>query len=312
MRKYLISICLVGTLMLTACSGSDTEATAAADSAGPASVGADVFTVNGLDQLRRVGGPVSAFLTDAGTECDGAQLGFEEGAISSADLDGDGRPDYLVDLSRMTCGSEPAGNGWCGSGGCSFDTFVSNRGAVHQDSFLGMEPTIVRHGDGLGVSAMGRSGPWVAVWDGDSMENADRAAGAGTAAQSSGGGGDEAAVRRVVASIYDNYVNDTGTGEAFPENVETAELRRAVEAASDPEMGGLGFDYYCACQDYGDVSYDITGVAINGDRATVALDFRSFRRMVQMELRMRKVGGAWQVDDVIDPEGSLRESLAAY
>lgn len=121
---------------------------------------------------------------------------------------------------------------------------------------------------------------------------------------------DEAAVHAVVASIYDTYVAGVGSGARFPENVETAELVAAVRAASDPEIGGLGFDYYCACQDYGDVSYEMSAVAIDGDRATVAVDFRSYGQLTQMELRLRKVGGRWQVDDVIDPNGSLRDSLA--
>jgi hypothetical protein len=121
---------------------------------------------------------------------------------------------------------------------------------------------------------------------------------------------DEDAVRAVVASIYDTYVAGFDSGAMIPEGVETAELRAIIDAASDPEMGGLGFDYYCACQDYGDVSYEMSGVALNGDRATVAVDFRSYGTLTQIELRLRKVGGRWQVDDVIDPNGSLREQLA--
>ncbi len=84
-----------------------------------------------------------------------------------------------------------------------------------------------------------------------------------------------------------------------------ARLRRQATQ----KWAGLGSDYYCACQDYGDVSYDITGVAIDGIHATVALDFRSYGQMTQMELRLRKVGGRWQVDDVVDPNGSLRVTL---
>ena len=121
---------------------------------------------------------------------------------------------------------------------------------------------------------------------------------------------DEAAVRAVVASIYDVYVAGFDSGATIPEGVETEELRAIIEAASDPEIGGLGFDYYCACQDYGDVSYEMSGVAVNEDRATVAVDFRSYGRLTQIELRLRRVGGRWQVDDVIDPNGSLREQLA--
>ena len=123
---------------------------------------------------------------------------------------------------------------------------------------------------------------------------------------------EEAAVRAVVASIYDTYVADVASGPTIPDGVESDGLRAAIAAASDPETGGLGFDYYCACQDYGDVSYDMSGVAIDGDRATVAVDFRSFGQLTQMELRLLKEEGRWRVDDVIDPNGSLRAQLAAY
>lgn len=316
MRKYLISSSLVGAVALAACGGGDAEATAAADAASAASADAAVFTVVSLEQLRQgMGATATEYLIDAESECSSGPLGFETGAITSADLNGDGRADYLVDMSRMTCGGEPAGNGWCGSGGCSFDIYTSTGSSgFRQDAYLGMGPEIVRFGDGLAIAVTGRNGPWNVAWNGTMMDIAEAppTSGGGQAAPAAGTVADEAAIRAVVASIYDLYVSGTGTGEAFPQNVETRELQRAVEAASDPEMGGLGFDYYCACQDYGDVSYNITGVAVTGDRATAALDFRSFGQMVQMELRLRKVGGRWQVDDVVDPNGSLRESLAAY
>jgi len=306
MKNYLISTALVGAMALTACGG-ESEATDAAASEAAASQA--VYSAISLDDLRQgLGAAAAAFLVDAESECGARPLGFESGAITSADLNGDGQADYLVDLSRMTCGGEPSGNGWCGSGGCSFDIYTSTGASGYrQDAYLGMEPEIIRFGDGLGVGAIGRNGPWTVAWNGAQMDIATAPASGGE--QAAAGDGDEAAVRAVVASIYDAYVADDESGQRVPDDVETAELQRAVEAASDPEMGGLGFDYYCACQDYGDVSYDITGVAVSGDQATVALDFRSFGQMTQMELRLRKVGRRWQVDDVIDPNGSLRDSL---
>lgn len=140
---------------------------------------------------------------------------------------------------------------------------------------------------------------------------ADVATSAEAPAQASAAVEEEAAVQAVVASIYDTYVADVGSGARIPDGVETRGLRAAIAAASDPDMGGLGFDYYCACQDYGDVSYEMSGVAIDDDRATVAVDFRSFGQLTQMELRLLKEGGRWRVDDVIDPNGSLRAQLAS-
>ncbi len=297
-------------LALGACGNGEADPSQAGIGTAEGTAGGAVFSVVTLAQFRQgMGATATQYLVDVEAECGGRPLDFEPGAITSADLNGDGRPDYLIDMSLMTCGGEPSGNGWCGSGGCSFDIYTSTEpSAYRQDAYLGMGPEIVRFGEGLAVAADGRSGRWTVAWNGTQMDIAETPAfsqGEGAGAS----GGDETAVRAVVASIYDIYVAGFEAGLPFPEGVETAELRRAVEAASDPEMGGLGFDYYCACQDYGDVSYDITGVAIDGIHATVALDFRSYGQMTQMELRLRKVGGRWQVDDVVDPNGSLRATL---
>ena len=313
MRRLMMTTALAGAVMLAACGGGDSEAQAAAgagsDAAAETSTQTPLFTEATLADLRNAGG---ASLTDAldfmAEECGSAALGFEPGAISATDFNGDGRSDFLIDMTGFTCGGENRASGWCGSGGCSFDVFVSTGDDFHQDSFLGMDPEIVRVGDRPAVSAAGRDGPWTVAWDGEAMSPVEA-----TGSTASGGGAnDEEAVRAVVASIYDTYVAGFDSGATFPEGVETAELRAAIEAASDPEMGGLGFDYYCACQDYGDVSYEMSGVAVNGDRATVAVDFRSYGRLTQLELRLRKVGGRWQVDDVIDPDGSLRQMLSDY
>lgn len=290
--------------------GCQQSATSAADAGQDAAAAATpVFTVANLETLRQAqGATLREALDFAQEECGSAPMGFEEGAITTADLNADGRPDYMIDMSMMTCGGENRGSEWCGSGGCSFDIFVSTGDDFHQDSFLGMGPEIVRNGDGLAVSVTGRDGPWMTAWGGEQMDIVQRMDGAPVATHEAAQG-EEAAVRAVVASIYDTYVAGFDSGERFPEGVETDGLRAAVQAAADPEIGSLGFDYYCACQDYGDVSYDITGVAVNGNTATVALDFRSYGRMTQMELRMLKVGGRWQVDDVVDSNGSLRAML---
>lgn len=306
MKAYLTTTAIATMLALSACGGTG-EASAGADAATEASAQAPLFSTASLEDLRAAGGAsLNETLGFLREECGSAAVGFEDGSIQTADFNGDGRPDFLLDMTGFTCGGENRASGWCGSGGCSFDIFVSTGNDFHQDSYLGMDPEIVQVGDRLAVSAAGRDGPWTVAWDGEAMNRIEDAAPQGADAA----GGDEAAVRSVVASIYDTYVAGFESGAMIPEGVETAELRAIIDAASDPEMGGLGFDYYCACQDYGDVSYEMSGVALNGDRATVAVDFRSYGTLTQIELRLRKVGGRWQVDDVIDPNGSLRQQLA--
>lgn len=295
--------------LLTACGGGGESADAAADSAGSASADTAIFATASLADLQGAGGArLQESLGFLAEECGSAAVGFEDGALTTADLNGDGRPDYLMDMTGFTCGGVNQGNGWCGSGGCSFDVFVSTGDDFHLDSYLGMGPEIVRVGSGLGVAAAGRDGPWTVAWNGEQMASVEDRADA-SAQPAAAAGGDEAAVRAVVASIYDAYADGFDSGASIPDNVETAEFRAVIEAAIDPEMGGLGFDYYCACQDYGDVSYTIRDVSVRGASATARLDFVSFGRSQPVELRLRKVGGRWQVDDVIDIHGSVREQL---
>lgn len=302
MRNGLISMGVLAALTLAACGGSDAGAEAADDAATDATTDAPLFSDVGLAELRAAGGAqIEESLGYLSEECGSAPVGFEPGAIRSADFNGDGRPDFLVDMTGFTCGGENRGNGWCGSGGCSFDIYVSREEDFHLDAFLGMGLEIVRVGDRVGVSVMGRNGPWTVAWDGEAMSPVET---------SPAEGGEEAAVRAVVSSIYDAYVAGVDSGATIPDGVESDALQRAVTAASDPEMGGLGFDYYCGCQDYGDVSYDITEVVVNGDQATASVDFTSYGRLSHIDLILRKSGSRWQVDDVRDEHGSLRAGLA--
>src|SRR5690606_35931619 len=184
------------------------------------------------------GGSLYDYLAGIEAECGGAPLGFEDGGIASADLNGDGRADYVLDMGRVTCGGENRAMGWCGSGGCAFDIFVS-RGEIdyQMDSFTGGEPEIVRRGEGLAVASAGRDGPWAAFWNGSAMEVTHISDPAGGGSSVAAPGDDEAAIRAVVSSIYDVYAAGWDSDVAFPENIETDSLMRAIDAASDPEMG---------------------------------------------------------------------------
>lgn len=72
-------------------------------------------------------------------------------AIQSADLDGDGVADFIVNYAGVDCGNGIRGGGFCGAANCSIEVFVSTRN--HDDPFLLL---------GLGVfpvlDAQGRAG----------------------------------------------------------------------------------------------------------------------------------------------------------
>lgn len=301
MNKLWILAAVCTGLGLVACGR---EADEAQQTAGPAT--GQVFTVATLADLRAAGGAtLQAAVTDIQAECGDAELGIEPGGITSADLNGDGQRDYLVDMTAITCGGENRGGGWCGSLGCSFDIVVSTGEDYRVDSYIGSEPRIERQETGLGVEAGGRDGPFVAVWNGSEMAVMQAPGEAASA------GADAAQVRAVVAAIYDTYLDAAPPGAAPSAETETAELRQAVEAALDAGTGTLRADYYCGCQDYGSVSYAISALRVEGPAAMASVDFTSRGQPARrFDLILRKVGDRWQVDDVREGGISLRETLA--
>lgn len=302
MRAILMTTVVLALAVSAGCSRPEE----ASRTSGEAAAGGALFTAATVEQLRAAGGAaLQSSLDEAQQECGEAALGFEPGGVTSADLNGDGSPDFLVDMTAMTCGGENQGGGWCGSMGCSFDVFVSTGADYRHDSYIGSAPEIVRHEDGLGVGAEGRSGPFVLAWNGSEMAVTQ------PASQTVSAGDDASQIRAVVASIYDTYLPTAQPGQRFPEEAETIELRQAIEASIDPEIGALEADYYCACQDYGDVRYEVAAVRVEGRNATASVDFYNFGGAAQrLDLMMKKVGERWQVDDVRDSYGSLRETLA--
>lgn len=301
MRALCLTTAVLATISVVGCSRSE-EATQTSG-ATPAEV---LFAPATLEQLRAAGGAtLQASLDFAQEECGEAALGFEPGGVTSADLNGDGGADYLIDMTAVTCGGENQGGGWCGSLGCSFDTFVSTGNDFRQDSYIGSAPEIVRHGEGLGVGAEGREGPFVLAWNGSEMAVTQ------PASQTVSAGDDASQIRAVVSRIYDNYLDGATPGQTVPPELETIEFHQAIEASIDPEIGALEADYYCGCQDYGEVRYEIAAVRVEGRTAIASVDFYNFGGPAQrIDLMMKKVGDRWQVDDVRDSHGSLRESLA--
>ncbi|MBC7986676.1 MAG: hypothetical protein H7X93_08410 [Sphingomonadaceae bacterium] len=121
--------------------------------------------------------------------------------------------------------------------------------------------------------------------------------------------------RALIEEIYDSLVNE----EPMQSEVMSPDLTRTLERSGmmDPEMG-LGFDPFCACQDFGNVSYEITRLEPAGEgRATaeVAMTNLGERRVFRLDLV--EVSGdpvveGWRVDDVgAEGEQTLREMAAA-
>lgn len=288
----------------TAC-GPQAEATQGQPASGQAADAA-VFAAASLEDLRGLpGSGAREGLACIEEECSGRPLGFRDGSITSADLNDDGRADYLVEMSGATCGGEPTGQDWCGSRGCAYDIYLSRPEGYVVESLLGGAGKIIQRDGGRAISFEGVEGPFTMAWDGSQLAHVDD--GAASAPAASQASGDEAAVRSVVAQIYDPYTDNSNAG--MPHHLETPRLRQAIEASIDPEIGGLEGDYYCGCQDFGDVSYEIESVGVSGDGATATIRFTNFGETTSINLQFRKIDGRWLVDDVIDSHGRLRDQL---
>jgi hypothetical protein len=63
----------------------------------------------------------------------GSRVTFAPDTVSKLDLTGDGRDDYIVDLSETECHDRPSV--YCGTGGCTFDIIVALKGGGHRNVF---------------------------------------------------------------------------------------------------------------------------------------------------------------------------------
>ncbi|MCA0317971.1 MAG: hypothetical protein LCH88_07875 [Proteobacteria bacterium] len=107
----------------------------------------------------------------------------------TADFNGDGVPDYLVDDNHNPCqGTQSI---YCGSGGCSIEVYISSPTGHRRANlnFLG-SPAVIRRGETPPAIALsGRGGSLVVRWDGQRFARASAAA----AQRNSGTGGVAAA-----------------------------------------------------------------------------------------------------------------------
>lgn len=130
-----------------------------------------------------------------------------------------------------------------------------------------------------------------------------------TVAAATAGDTAEAEIRALVDRVWGYYGKPFGTpGAAEFDAVMTPGLVAALKAQEDPEVG-LGFDPFCACQDYENSSHQIRSVSVRGDKATVGMDFRTFasdKAVRAFTIEMARTPAGWRIDDIVTPDGGLR------
>lgn len=77
-----------------------------------------------MAQTATVPAEVAAVRKELLEQC-GGKARFKPHFQSEADLNGDGRPDYLLDYGAVACVEGNKINRFCGSGGCTLDIFMS-------------------------------------------------------------------------------------------------------------------------------------------------------------------------------------------
>lgn len=88
--------------------------------------------------------PVAAHIARYAPQCRelGGKLGYGQPFILTADFDGDGRTDYLLDPQNLRC--DGAATAFCGNGGCQISIALSGNGYSDPIAVLGGQPTVVQ------------------------------------------------------------------------------------------------------------------------------------------------------------------------
>lgn len=115
---------------------------------------------------------VEAARREAVAACPGRAT-LKAGFIQSADFNGDGRPDFLVDEGRIECsGSPPL---FCGSGGCSWALYLSGPGGYRKVlDGLSHRVSIDRTAQPPILATQDRGGSARLQWNGRAMAPAGR------------------------------------------------------------------------------------------------------------------------------------------
>ena len=120
---------------------------------------------------------------------------------------------------------------------------------------------------------------------------------------------DVAGAETFVRALYARYDADPmSVGEM--ENVRWSARAQALwdanAEAAGGEVGYLGADPICACQDWGDLSITSVDVTPTGDaRADAAVVFSNFGETTRQTLKLVNEGGEWRVDDIVWGEGHM-------
>jgi hypothetical protein len=115
----------------------------------------------------------------------GGRATFKPGFQRTADFNGDGQPDYLLDYSQSECVGGMSTNPFCGSAGCTLDVLISSGGGYRQAYGSNVQGWSLAQAGGksalvlsLHGSACGRSGHMGCqrrlVWNGDKFVPAGR------------------------------------------------------------------------------------------------------------------------------------------
>ncbi len=87
--------------------------------------------------------PAPRVITDhLAAQCGGG-YDVDVGHVQSADMDGDGIQDFVLNWAGMQCGAADFGATGCGAGGCLIDVFLSAQGYVPSEQMLGALADVV-------------------------------------------------------------------------------------------------------------------------------------------------------------------------
>lgn len=90
--------------------------------------------------------------------------------IQTADFNGDGRPDYVVNDEGLNCASAPSI--YCGSGGCSIELYISTASGYRSANLqrLGFGAQIKQSSKGPILIVGGRNGSISYRWNGTALQ----------------------------------------------------------------------------------------------------------------------------------------------
>ena len=120
---------------------------------------------------------------------------------------------------------------------------------------------------------------------------------------------DAKAVEQVVARVYDGYRaggDPEASGKTLPFDASLEALIRRVEKTNSE---GIGFDPFCACQDYEITNVAVKATTVTPQDATVVARFRNFGDATQVVYKLVKTPKGWAVHDLILPEAPSFRAL---